>query len=143
MDSFKRMAAFGMALALLLVFTVGAGEYAGSRGVVIVDTAGTAIGSSALTAGGVVSTAGTGVAVACDTTPAAIDDTSTANTNGRLVECCNPSTNTVTVRIGGTSVGANAAGTEPGVCKAVTLGPSAVLKCYAASTTTIQCVEYI
>lgn len=139
----RRSVLVGFSLAMLMIFAVGAGEYAGSRGVVIVDTSGTAIGSSPLTAGGVVSTAGTGVAVACDTTPAAIDDTSVANTNGRTIECCNPSTNTVTVRIGGTSVGANAAGTEPGVCKALTVGSAAVVKCYAASSTTIQCTEYI
>ena len=97
---------------------------------------------STLGGGSIVTTAGTGVAVVCNTTPAAIDDTSIANTSPRTVECCNPSTNTVTVRIGGAAVGANAAGTEPSICKTVPLAASAVLGCYAASATTIQCTEY-
>ena len=96
--------------------------------------------------GGVIKVLGTGVAVTCDTTPntgSDCDDTSIANTEAiRTLECCNPDTNTVTVRIGGTSVGANAAGLAPGICKTWTLAASVVPKCYAASSTTIQCTEY-
>lgn len=86
-------------------------------------------------------TLGDGSAVICDATPANLDDTSVANTRHRWIECANPASNTLTVRIGGSSVGANAAGLAPGQTKILLLGAGLVPKCYASGPQTIQCTE--
>lgn len=86
-------------------------------------------------------TLGTGAAVACTNPAAVLDDASVANTIDRWIVVANPSTNTVTVRIGGASAGANAAGLEPGQSVALFIAANTVIKCYAASSTTVQVTE--
>ena len=111
----------------------------------LADDASTAV--VAMAAGGVsessaYGTLGTGAAVACTSPPVSVDDTSVTNTTARTIVCANPSTNTVVVRIGGATVGANAAGLEPGQTITLDVKGDVVPKCYAASSTTIQCTEY-
>ena len=89
---------------------------------------------------------GDGVTVACDTTPATIDDTDVSNgQEWRWVVCKNDSANTVRISFGnGTQGGApttTTPGTAAGEVWASKVPKNVTPKCYAASASNIQCSE--
>lgn len=89
---------------------------------------------------------GDGVTVACDATPASIDDTDVSNNQPwRWVICANDSANTVRISFGnGTQGGVpttTTPGTAPGTIWASKVPAGVTPKCYAASASNVQCQE--
>ena len=82
---------------------------------------------------------GDGVTVACDTTPAEIQDADVADDRDRWLVCTNDSAGKVRISTG-TPTAATPA-TRSGGRWAAKLAPTVTAKCYAASTMSIQCQE--
>ena len=82
---------------------------------------------------------GNGSAVACNVTPATVADSTFTATGSHWLIISNPSGNGV-VYIGGTAVGANGIILRPGDKLVLGVTKTAVVKCYASASTTINVV---
>lgn len=85
---------------------------------------------------------GDGSAVTCNTTPATVADSTLTAPSAKWLFISNPIGN-ATVYIGGASVGANGLQIRGGETRVLPVTANAVLKCYAASATTIGVVGAI